>query len=192
MSQRQPSEGIVNCLTLVHVEFYDNDDKPGSGDLVINKDLRDDVISIFKLIKELHFPITSVIPVNRFGWEDERSMEFGETGNTSAYNFRAGSSGGYSYHETGRAIDINPKCNPFIESHDGVRIVKPAGAVFDPHKACALSFENPEGKKIIEKFSSFGWTWGGSWANTKDYQHFQKSGKASGIDPKDPAYCHSN
>ena len=29
--------------------------------------------------------------------------------------------------------------------------------------------------RAYELFTAYGWTWGGSWSNPKDYQHFQIS-----------------
>jgi len=33
------------------------------------------------------------------------------------------------------------------------------------------------GEDPVRAFTDVGWTWGGSWRNTKDYQHFSASGR---------------
>jgi len=94
------------------------------------------------------------------------------TMNTSAFNCRdtTGRPGVFSNHSWGRAIDINPLTNPYLK---GDKVLPPAGKAFldrtraSPGAILAGSF-------IVNLFQKRGWTWGGSWKDRQDYQHFEK------------------
>ena len=87
-----------------------------------------------------------------------------------------------SKHAFGRAIDLNPKTNPWV-SVDGR--VSPRNAVKYANREGAMD-ENSDwtdvekrafiGKdtKVYEIFKSYGWEWGGEIWDVKDYQHFEK------------------
>jgi peptidoglycan L-alanyl-D-glutamate endopeptidase CwlK len=168
-SQAQPSPEIVKCLVKIDVGFYDYDGKHGKGSLIVNRDLASDLARIFSMIEQTHFPVKGVNPVSSFGWSDENSML---ADNTSAYNYRPITGGGsLSFHATGRAIDINPFCNPYVANG---HVPDPAGSMHDPSQACAL--DSPGGAAVRKVFAQLGWTWGGSWTNPKDFQHFEKAG----------------
>ncbi len=171
-----PPDELVRCLVEVQVQFRGPHKKwinPNNGWIVINRDLVQDVIAVFKLMESIQFPVTTVIPINslQFNWSDQVSMEHD---NTSAYNYRTQiQSSKLSMHALGRAIDINPKCNPYVAGS----FVAPQGAIYDPRSPCALSYLNPKGRQVIQKMKSLGWTWGGDWRGAKDYQHFEKPQK---------------
>lgn len=182
---RQPPREVLRCLETLEVEFFNYENQLTKGTLVVNRDVASDLKEIFLLIKKIHFPIASVIPVSepKIDWSDEASMA---ADNTSAYNYRnvAGGSG-LSFHALGRAIDINPKCNPFVFRENGELVIHPPGAKYDPRLPCSLSAENPAGKQIITAFLQRGWVWGGNWKSMKDYQHFEKKGPQG----KEPPHC---
>ena len=105
-------KSIKNNLNILTVRYYSIDDKLHQGQIVIHKDLAEDIISIFKLIEEKRFKITKVIPIVFYKWSDDKSML---ANNTSAFNYRfiAGTKR-LSNHAEGRAIDINPFLNPQV------------------------------------------------------------------------------
>ena len=162
-----------NCLisickkqTLIDVEYYSFDSKIHHGQIVIDKELAEDIKTVFKVALKSHFPIQSVIPIadKRFQWDDDLSMA---ANNTSALNYRENTSGTrLSKHAYGRAIDINPYLNPYIKGN----ITRPDGADYIPNNAGTLTAEHP----IVKKFLQLGWKWGGNWRTLKDYQHFEK------------------
>lgn len=163
-------QSILDQLQLMDVVYYGEDGKIHKGQLVIAKDLAPDIDEIFKLAYDLKFPITSVIPAadaryRKDGkWDDELTME---VNNTSAFNYRAITLGKkLSMHATGRAIDINPRQNPYIKGG----VILPANGVYDPKVPGTLTADHP----ITKRFLSLGWTWGGAWDTRKDYQHFEK------------------
>lgn len=180
--RRQPPSGLVKCLRVVPVEFYNQDQELSKGEVVVHMAVVGDIKKLFSLIKREQFPLTSVNPIHleAYQWSDAKSMA---ADNTSAYNFRTVTGARVlSYHALGRAIDINPKCNPYVRDLKQKIFIDPPGARYLPDAPCALSWQNPSGAKIIKLMKSLGWSWGGSWENPKDYQHFEKRSPA-GNDP---------
>jgi hypothetical protein len=112
-----------------------------------------------------------VFPVSRYRGSDDASMA---ADNTSAFNCRAavGSSGRWSMHAYGLAIDVNPVENPYVL---GARVLPPAGRRYldrtRPRRGMAV-----EGGVLVEAFEAVGWRWGGRWTNSRDYQHFSTNG----------------
>jgi peptidoglycan LD-endopeptidase CwlK len=155
---------LENDLRLVDVYYYSFDKKLHKGQLVIHKDLVNDIKWIFEMLKEKKFPIARVIPVVKYKWSDVESMK---ADNTSAFNFRlVANTERLSNHSTGRAIDINPLQNPQII--DG--IASPEGAVYNPKAKGTISKHSI----VVKLFKDRGWSWGGDWKTRTDYQHFEK------------------
>jgi len=156
--------------TLIAVVYYGPDRRVHQGQLVLDKDVENDVREIFDLMLETKFPIASVIPMSnpkfrRNGrWDDQLSML---ANNTSAFNYRTiAGSNKVSNHATGRAIDINPFLNPNIKG----MVVSPPGAKYDVRVEGTLPARHP----VVKAFLARGWRWGGNWRMLKDYQHFEK------------------
>ena len=161
---KAPKE-VTDSLCLLDVKYYSVDGKIHQGQLIINKSLKKDVEHIFNLMFTEKFVINKVIPIVKYNWSDDESME---DNNTSAFCYRniAGKNK-LSNHSFGRAIDINPYFNP-VEYSDGStspkkakhRIGKPG--TFD------------EKNKIVVEFRKLGWRWGGNFSEYKDNHHFDK------------------
>lgn len=158
-----PSE-IENTLQLIEVEYFSFNSKIERGYLVVHKDLANEIKFIFSKILDLKFPIEKIIPVNKYDWSDDRSME---DNNTSAFNYRIiYGTNRLSKHSYGTAIDINPLLNPYYPA-DGT--VHPKNGKYEPNIPGTLSLDN----EVVKLFESMGWEWGGRWKN-KDWQHFEK------------------
>jgi hypothetical protein len=153
-------------LRRVEVNFHGWDDRIDRGVLIVHRDVAKDVAAIFSDIFDAGFPIRSMRPIEEFGGDDNASMA---ADNTSAYNCRdaaqSNSAPADSPHANGRAIDINPRENPW----------------WDPRCACfmptAKHAERTRGKgKILsggpvwKAFTQRGWIWQD--IATPDYQHF--------------------
>ena len=162
-SQNVPAEVRAN-LVLVNVRYYSFDSAEHQGQVLIHKDLERDVAGIFTELLQKKFPIAKAIPVSKYGFSDEMSME---DNNTSAFNYRviAGTTT-LSKHAVGRAIDINPLLNPYIRGST----VEPLGAKYDPKIPGTIL----EDGVVVAAFKKRGWAWGGEWNSLKDYQHFEK------------------
>ncbi|MEK7589592.1 MAG: M15 family metallopeptidase [Patescibacteria group bacterium] len=158
---------IIENQAVLNVVYLGFDSKLHQGQVVIDKTLASDISQIFDLALKIQFPFERVIPISQadFLWNDELSMS---ANNTSAFNYRVKTGKAeLSMHARGRAIDINPRVNPYIHG----AIVQPAGATYDSAKPGTLTMKHP----IVQKFKELGWTWGGTWESLKDYQHFEKN-----------------
>ncbi len=157
-------QSVLDNLRLVNVYYYGFDDKLHKGQLVVHKDIVLDMIEIFELIRESRFPIGKVIPISKYGWSDEKSMQ---DNNTSAFNYRfISGSRVISNHAAGLAIDINPALNPYIKNGDSL----PENCIYDTTKAGTILSDS----ELVKEFKRRGWQWGGDWKSLKDYQHFEK------------------
>lgn len=154
---------IRNNLTIIRVPFFSFEGKVEEGQLVIHKELAEEVLNIFEKLKQMRFPIKQIVPVVAYAWDDDASMA---ANNSSAFNYRTiYGTNRLSNHSYGRAIDINPVQNPFVRN-DGE--VTPNGARYDTTTPGTVD------DKIADVFKLFGWSWGGDWSDRKDWQHFEK------------------
>jgi hypothetical protein len=155
---------VKNTLDLVTVNYYGFDGKLHQGQIIVNKEIADDIVEIFKVIEETRFPVEKVVPIAEYDWSDEKSMN---DNNTSSFNYRfISGSRILSMHANGLAIDINPKQNPYVKNGTSI----PAGSEYKLNNIGTIKPDS----KIVKLFKEMGWTWGGDWKSLKDYQHFQK------------------
>jgi hypothetical protein len=156
-------------LRRVEVNYVGFDGQTHRGELVVHQEVVADVISIFEQLHRMHYPIAKMQTVADYpGAEDELSME---DNNTSAFNCRLLPSGrAWALHAYGRAIDVNPLINPFIDSGGDIQ-PKTAGPYLDRNRTDPgiLHANDP----AVRTFTDRGWRWGGDWRSPKDYQHFE-------------------
>ena len=92
--------------------------------------------------------------------------------NTSAFTCRGiPGTTRWSHHAYGRAIDLNPLLNPYID----------ATGAFQPENSAAYldrSRTDPallhSGDLAVRAFTDRDWRWGGHWRAPIDYQHFER------------------
>ena len=155
---------ILASQTLLSIPFIGFDGQARTGQLVVHLDLASEVAEVFRQILLARFPIEQMVPVVAFKWSDDDSMQ---ANNCSAFNYRVKvGKTALSAHATGRAIDINPRQNPYQNGE----LVLPEGAVYDPNTRGTLT----PGCVPVRAFESLGWTWGGRWTTLRDYHHFEK------------------
>jgi hypothetical protein len=171
IGKSMPDDATVtfNDLRYLKIPYYDFEGKVQQGEMVCNKAIAHDLLDIFKTLFEAQYPICSIRLIDDFDADDETSMR---ANNTSCFCYRtiAGSKQ-LSQHALGRAVDVNPLQNPYVD----VGVVQPAtaGPYADrtkdfPHKIDA----NDLCKKV---FVEHGFIWAGDWPTVaKDYQHFEK------------------
>lgn len=153
---------IVASMKVVTVHYYGFDNKLHEGQIVVAKDVAEEVRDIFADIEKSHFPIEKVVPIVKYQWNDQESIN---DDNTSGFNYRpvAGSQH-MSDHAYGKAIDINPYINPLIKK--GRPPIRP----YNPDSPGAINGKDP----VSQAFFKRGWRWGGAWSDSQDYQHFYK------------------
>lgn len=157
---------ILDQLVLVDVIYYSTDHKLHQGQILVNKSIEEDTKQMFDFMLEQKFPIAKVIPVVKYDWNDDSSMQ---DNNSSGFCYR---NVGYSMHARGLAIDINPYFNPVIWKAGWKRTNKPQGAVYSPERAGTFTAEHP----VVLEFEKLGFHWGGKFSAKYDYHHFEKSG----------------
>jgi hypothetical protein len=153
-------------LRRVEVSFHGFDGTVHRGVLVVNADVAAEVAGIFTRLFDHGFPIHRMAPIETYGGDDNASMA---ADNTSAYNCRrasqANAPAAASPHANGRAIDVNPYENPWVD--DRCRCFQP-DSYYGAHRS---------GKGVITKggvawtvFTAAGWIWQDN--SSIDYQHF--------------------
>ena len=155
-------------LRYLQVSYVGFDGESHVGEIICNKAISEDLLDIFEQLYDAKYEIERIELVDNYNGDDEASME---ANNSSCFNFRfiAGTTT-ISNHAKGMAIDINPLYNPYITS-SGFTPVN-AGDYVD--RSTAFAHKIDENDLCYQLFIEHGFTWGGSWTHSKDYQHFEK------------------
>ena len=142
------------------------------GELVCHADLAEDLLAIFRQLYEARYPIERMVLVDAYGADDGRSMA---DNNSSAFNFRrmVGSSK-LSKHSLGRAVDINPRYNPYVKKVGDRLRVEPPEATPYVDRSKKFPYKITADDLCCRLFKAYGFTWGGDWHSLKDYQHFER------------------
>jgi len=164
-------------LRYLRVIHYDYEGKVKYGEIVCNKAIAQDLKEIFRELYDAHYQIDKMHLIDDYGAEDEKSMA---DNNTSSFCYRKVSgTQSLSKHAYGLAIDINPNHNPYVRLYSDGRIRS-----IEPHTEVARKYtkRSPLLPHMIDTqdlcykaFIRHGFTWGGAWRSSKDYQHFQKA-----------------
>jgi hypothetical protein len=160
---KAPKE-IIDQLQLIDVEYYSTDEKIHKGQILTNIKMVSRLEALFEFMKKVKFPIAHAIPVVKYNWNDDLSMQ---DNNTYSFCYRDAS---YSKHARGMAIDINPFFNP-VRWKEGYtcRKNKPIGATYDPAKAGTFYASHP----VVLEFKKFGLRWGHNFTRKFDDHHFE-------------------
>ena len=159
-------------LRYIHVLHVGFDNQVHEGELVVNKDIADDVLEIFKELYESGYQIEKVRLVDEYDADDESSMS---DNNSSAFNFRFIShTTKISKHGMGMAVDINTLYNPYVKTVDGELSIEPANAADYVDRSRDFSHKIDHDDLCYKLFTEHGFEWGGDWTHSKDYQHFEK------------------
>lgn len=155
-------------LALLSVPYRDFDGVLCRGELVVAAAVAGDVLDAFAAIEAARFPIASMLRIDHFDADDDRSMA---ANNCSGFCFRTISRGsGLSKHALGLAIDINPVQNPYIVKGN---VLPEAGKSYlDRTDLRPGMIARPS--PVIDAFEAIGWEWGGDWSEIHDYHHFSK------------------
>ena len=159
-------------LRRLRVAYWGFDGRAHTGALVVNADAVSDLVHVFARLYAARFPIRRMRPIDAYRGRDEPSLE---ADNTAAFNCRYAVAPGpkrWSAHAFGRAIDVNPVENPYLE---GGRVHPRRGRAF-----LDRSRRRPgmavRGGLLVRAFAGVGWAWGGRWTGSPDYQHFSATG----------------
>jgi hypothetical protein len=160
---KAPKE-IISQLKLINIQYYSTDKKIHQGQLLVNAKIADKLIILFKYMFYEKFPIAHAIPIVRYNWDDNASMQ---ANNTYSFCYRDIS---FSKHAKGMAIDINPYFNPvrWKKGYEN-RLNKPIGAHFNPAIPGTFSRLNP----VIQESKKLGFRWGHNFTVKFDDHHFE-------------------
>ncbi len=159
----------VSDLRCVSVSYHGFDDTVHQGSLIVHAKVAEEIIDIFKEIFEDKFPIEKIAFVDVYEGIDEKSAA---DNNTYAFCSRpiTGTTGTFSRHSYGLAIDINPLYNPYQQ---GTLIVPQEGSKYLDRQLKAKGMIHRD-SVCYKAFIKRGWKWGGDWHSVVDYQHFEK------------------
>jgi hypothetical protein len=160
-------------LRRIRLRYVGFDGRPHTGEIVVNERVVGRVTQIFRRLYGERFPIRSMLPIDVFHGSDSRSTA---ADNTSSFNCRYAVAPGprsWSMHAYGEAIDVNTLENPYIQNG---RVTPPNAKAF-ADRSRARPGMAVEGGDLVRAFAEAGWSWGGRWRPSPDYQHFSTNGR---------------
>jgi hypothetical protein len=157
-------------LRLLTLDYRAFDGSVRRGRLVVHRRAARPVRRVFEKLFYAGFPIRRMRLIDAYGASDDRSME---ANNTSAFNCRfVKGTSRWSMHAYGKAIDINPVQNPYV---NGSHVSPDAGERYADRSLDAKGMIHG-GDVVVRAFAREGWEWGGYWVSPTDYQHFSSNG----------------
>jgi hypothetical protein len=165
----------LSQLRVLSVTYWGFDGRPHPGQVVVNEAAVAPLAKVFARLYELRFPIRDMTIADVYG---RPALADGDV--TGSFECRDAvpspctggkSTGHWSMHAYGLALDVNPRENPYVgcgQSRD-----RTAVAYMDRSRL-RKGMVTPA---VVDAFRSVGWGWGGSWSgDTKDYMHFSSTG----------------
>jgi hypothetical protein len=168
VSWRRGCPVALGALRVVRLRFWGFDRRTHTGRLIVHARIGRRTVRAFRGLYAARFPIRRMRPVDAYGGSDAASMA---ADNTSAFNCRRVTGGRrWSQHAYGRAIDVDPRENPYV---DGSTVLPPAGGPYRdrsrPRRGMILA-----GGPVTRAFAAAGLSWGGEFTGRTDYQHFER------------------
>ena len=148
------------------------------GEMVVNRAIAGKVLRIFRKLYDSGYRIERMVLIDDYDADDQASMR---ANNTSCFNFRfmTGSRTRVSKHGQGLAIDINALYNPYVRKNsNGTWTIEPKEGrpyAFNRDKRKDIPYKIDRNDLAYKLFIEAGFTWGGAWRRSKDYQHFEIS-----------------
>lgn len=142
------------------------------GEMVCNREIAQEVLAVFRELYDCSYPIEKMVLVDDYDGDNLRSAL---DNNTSCFNFREaeGTSTSLSFHASGRAIDVNPKYNPYLWTDEaGIRQCGPEESWEYADRTKEFPYKITEDDPCKTIFEAHGFFWGGNFVYDKDYMHF--------------------
>lgn len=165
----------LRYLKLLH---YNYDHEIQVGELIVNAKIAEDCREVFEELFAEEYEIESMYLIDKYWTGDSVDSDTNsiEHNNTSAFNYRVvPDTDRLSNHAAGFAIDINPLQNPYIKyNSDGsfAKYYKDMEKYIDRNQDAEHMITHDD--VCFKIFEKHGFTWGGDWNSSKDYQHFEK------------------
>jgi hypothetical protein len=167
----------LSQLRLLTVSAVGWDGRPYVGQLVVDADVARPLVTVFRKLYALRFPIRHMSFAQVYGPASRRPADNDVSGSFECRDAVPSpctggkSTGTWSNHAYGHAIDLNPRENPYVGcgmSRD------PTARSYLDRSRLRKGMVTPA---VLAAFHSIGWGWGGSWTgDTKDYMHFSTNG----------------
>ena len=127
--------------------------------------------TIFQKLYQQSYPIEKMVLVDTYDADDNASMA---DNNTSSFNYRVVEGTTHlSKHSLGLAIDINPRYNPYIHTLNGQTVCSPENGSDYADRSKDFPYKIDTEDYAYKLFLEYGFSWGGNWNSSKDYQHFE-------------------
>lgn len=159
-------------LRHVRALHWDYDNQMHVGEMIVNKEIADRVVSILRQLFDAKYPIQRMLLPDVYDADDETQMR---DNNSSSFCYRAiAGSSKLSKHARGLAIDINTLYNPYYKGRDdGTRFIQPATAADYCDRTWDFPYKIDHDDLCFRLFTEAGFEWGGDWTSCKDFQHFE-------------------
>jgi hypothetical protein len=171
---------VFSQLRVLTLRYYGFDRRTHWGKLVVDAQSAPKLQTVFARLYGIRFPIHHM----QFGDTYGARTNVPKDGDfTASFECREASAspctgattnkttGSWSMHAYGQAIDLNPVENPYVGC--GMTRDKTALSYLDRSRI-RRGMVTPA---VVEAFASIGWGWGGSWSGTtRDYMHFSANG----------------
>ncbi len=160
-------------LRYLRLHYVDFEGEERVGEMVCNRAIAADLLDIFRQLYEARYPIERIQLPDDFDADDERQMR---ANNTSCFCFRViKGSTKLSAHAQGLAVDLNPLYNPCVKTRrDGTLFIQPSTAAPYVDRSRRFAHKIDRQDLAYRLFIQHGFSWGGAWRSSKDYQHFEK------------------
>lgn len=169
------AEVLLDDLAYLNIKYNDFEGGVQTGELICNQYIALDLLEIFEELYRSGYQFEEISLIDEYGGDDTISMEHN---NTSCFNYRiVDGTDHLSKHAYGLAIDINPFYNPYVvynKDGTGDTYISPKGSEAYADRSVDFPYKIDENDLCYKLFIEHGFTWGGNWNSSKDYQHFQK------------------
>jgi hypothetical protein len=167
----------MSQLRVLTVSTWDFAENATTGQLVVNARAARPLAAVFRRLYALRFPIRHMQLADAYG---PKRMRPRDRDVTDAFECRqavpslcsgGSSTGSWSQHAYGLAVDLNPIENPYV----GCGKTRERASI--PYLNRSRLRPGMVTPAVVRAFRSIGWRWGGAWpGSTKDYMHFSASG----------------
>ena len=177
-SWRPNPDIALEDLRYIKVLHYNYDGNIQVGEMIVNKDIQQDMTEIFEELFRQKYQVSSMHLIDDY-WQGTASSSGSysiDRNNTSVFRYSGrNSSGKLSNHALGLAIDFNPQQNPYVTFPDGTPHWSHENASAYVDRSAGLPHMIDHNDLAYRLFTAHGFTWGGDQDSPKDYQLFAKA-----------------
>ena len=173
----------IKLEDLVYIKFlhYDFNNNVKEGELIINRKIKDNIINVLKELFDNKYQINSFKLIDNYfdNEEDKIAIDRKSILDDNSYSFfyrKIYGTDKLSNHAYGLAIDINPRENPYLPVIDGkydYTYLDEQDKYYIENRDKNLDHVITHDDLLYKVFVKNGFSWGGDWDTSKDYQHFE-------------------